>query len=216
MRPGFGQQNNQSMPLLQITKLECQRGDRVLFSGLNFRIDAGQLLLVEGENGAGKTSLLRLLCGLSRPAAGEVRWRGVNIAQQRALFHSEMAYFGHHGGVKLELTAQENLAAASALRRHVTVIEMEEALYQVGLGGFEDIPGRRLSAGQKQRLALARLLLSDAKLWILDEPFTALDVDGVALVGGLLERHAANGGLAVLTSHQPVELKTDLQKLQLG
>ncbi|BBL69494.1 cytochrome c biogenesis heme-transporting ATPase CcmA [Methylogaea oryzae] len=201
---------------LLVDNLECQRGDRVLFSGLNFQVEAGQLLLVEGENGAGKTSLLRLLCGLSRPAAGEVRWRGENIARHRAQFHNDMAYFGHHGGVKLELTALENLVAASALRRHVTVIEMEEALYQVGLGGFEDIPGRRLSAGQKQRLALARLLLSQATLWIMDEPFTALDVDGIALVGGLLERHAANGGLAVLTSHQPVELKTDLHRLRLG
>lgn len=202
--------------LLQIHSLECQRGDRVLFSDLNFQLDAGQLLLVEGENGAGKTSLLRLLCGLSRPAAGEVRWRGGDIARQRALYHSEMAYFGHHGGVKLELTALENLSAACALRRHATPLEMEEALYSVGLGGYEDIPGRRLSAGQKQRLALARLRLSRAVLWILDEPFTALDVDGVALVGGLLERHAAAGGLAVLTSHQPVELATDLQRLRLA
>lgn len=201
---------------LLVDNLECQRGDRVLFSGLNFRVDAGQLLLVEGENGAGKTSLLRLLCGLSRPAAGDVLWRGESIAHRRAQFHSEMAYFGHHGGVKQELTALENLTVACGLRRHASVVEMEDALHEVGLGGFEDIPGRRLSAGQKQRLALARLLLSGAKLWILDEPFTALDVDGIALVGSLLERHAANGGLAVLTSHQPVELKTGLQRLRLG
>lgn len=201
---------------LQIDNLECQRGDRVLFGGLNFDVAEGQLLLVEGENGVGKTSLLRLLCGLSRPASGMVRWRGEDIARQRARYHAEMAYLGHHGGVKQELTALENLSAVCGLRCHATRAEMEDALFDVGLGGFEDVPGRRLSAGQKQRLALARLLLSNAKLWILDEPFTALDVDGIALVGGLLERHAANGGLAVLTSHQPVELKTGLQRLRLA
>lgn len=204
------------MPLLQANQLECQRGDRVLFSDLNFTVEAGQLLLVEGENGAGKTSLLRLLCGLSRPAAGDVLWRGASIFSQRTVFHGEMAYLGHHGGVKLELTALENLAVACALRGPQPSHAMEDALYEVGLAGFADAPGRRMSAGQRQRLALARLLLSGAILWILDEPFTALDVDGIALVGGLLERHAANGGLAVLTSHQPVELKTGLKRLQLA
>ncbi|TAN48370.1 MAG: cytochrome c biogenesis heme-transporting ATPase CcmA [Methylococcaceae bacterium] len=203
-------------PLLEATQLECQRGDRVLFSGLNFSITAGSLLLIEGENGAGKTSLLRLLCGLSRPAAGDILWRGIGIHTQRSVYHGEMAYLGHHGGVKLELSTLENLAAFCALRRARSLPEMEEALYQVGLNGFEDAPGRRLSAGQKQRLTLARLLLSGALLWVLDEPYTALDVDGIALVNGMLERHAAHGGSAILTSHQPVSLNAALDRLRLG
>lgn len=205
-----------STALLHIHDLECQRGDRILFSDLNFTVQAGQLLLVEGENGVGKTSLLRLLCGLSRPAAGEVLWRGASIFRQRAAFHDAMAYLGHHGGVKWDLTALENLIAACALHQPRSLTKMEAALYEVGLGGLEDVPGRHLSAGQKQRLTLARLLLSGAILWILDEPFAALDVDGIALVSGLLERHADNGGLAVLTSHQPMELKTGLARLRLA
>ena len=201
---------------LQIDNLECQRGDRILFSGLNFTVQIGQLLLVEGENGAGKTSLLRLLCGLSWPADGDVLWRSESIFHQRSIFCGEMAYVGHHGGVKLDLTALENLAAACAMRQPRALAEMENTLYEVGLNGLEDVPVRRLSAGQKQRLVLARLLLSGAVLWILDEPFTTLDVDGITLVSRLLERHAASGGLAVLTSHQPVDLNTCVERLRLA
>lgn len=205
-----------SPPELEADRLECQRGGRVLFGDLSFALHAGDALLVEGENGSGKTSLLRLLCGLSRPAAGEVRWRGQAIAAQRADYARAMAWLGHQHGVKPELNARENLAFAAALRGEARLEGVERTLETVGLGEQAEVAGRALSAGQKQRLALARLLLSRARLWILDEPFTALDVTGGELVRALIEKHLGDGGLAVLTSHQPVSLQVPLTRLGLA
>jgi heme exporter protein A len=205
-----------SVPQLEADRLECQRGGRVLFRDLSFSLRAGEALLVEGENGSGKTSLLRLLCGLSHPASGEVRWRGRAIGTQRAEYAREMAWFGHQHGVKPELKAGENLAFAAALRGEARREGVERALERVGLEEQADIAGRALSAGQKQRLALARLLLSRARLWILDEPFTALDAAGGELVRALIGTHLGDGGLAVLTSHQPVRLQVPLARLGLA
>lgn len=172
---------------------------------------------IQGANGSGKTSLLRILCGLSYPSDGEVHWRGRDIQTQRAHYFSEMAYLGHCLGIKSELSALENLRVNLALADvRFEEVEIENALARVGLAGREEIPARALSAGQKQRIAWARLLACPTTLWILDEPFTALDVSGVALVRSLLEQHLERGGMAVLTSHQPIELRGDLVRVTLS
>jgi heme exporter protein A len=203
-------------PLLEAEQLECLRGDIPLFSGLNLGVAPGQIMQIEGANGSGKTSLLRILAGLSPPSEGEVRWRGQSVARKRAPFFAEIAYLGHHLGLKAELTVSENLKFGAALNGvRPTPEQLEQALEQVGLADRMDLPVRALSAGQRQRVALARLLSSAATLWIMDEPFTALDVGGIALVQRLLEEHAERGGLAVLTSHQAVELRGGLVKLSL-
>jgi len=206
-----------TLPALEAHRLECLRGDIPLFSGLSFGVAPGQIMQVEGANGSGKTSLLRILAGLSPPHEGEVRWRGTCIAHQRAAFLAEIGYLGHHLGLKAELSVGENLRFAFALNgAALGQDKLEQALDQVGLLDRMDLPVRALSAGQRQRVALARLVSSPVALWILDEPFTALDVGGIALVQRLLEHHAARGGLAVLTSHQAVELRGGLVKLTLA
>lgn len=203
--------------VLEALNLECSRGESLLFERLSFGVAAGEVLQVEGANGSGKTSLLRILAGLSAPGDGEVRWRGEDIAGRRAAFFAEVAYLGHHLGLKAELTVIENLRMAFALRGIPHAPErLDRALAAVGLADRADLPVRALSAGQRQRVALARLVSSGAALWILDEPFTALDVSGIALVQTLLERHGASGGLAVLTSHQPLEIRGGLSRLRLA
>jgi heme exporter protein A len=204
-------------PTLAAIALECQRGDNLLFAGLDFEVRAGQLMQIEGANGSGKTSLLRILAGLSRASEGEVRWRGVDILSQRSAYFAEMAYLGHALGVKADLSPLENLKIALAL----TGLPFDEdaafeALARTGLQGKEELPARALSAGQKQRVALARLLVCPATLWIMDEPFTALDVSGIALVRELLEAHLERGGMAILTSHQAVKVRGDMVKLNLS
>ncbi|WP_077730739.1 cytochrome c biogenesis heme-transporting ATPase CcmA [Methylocaldum sp. 14B] len=208
---------NDPEPTLQARGLECVRSDSLLFSDLNLSVRAGQVLQIEGPNGSGKTSLLRILAGLTPPSDGEVLWRGENIARRRSAFLSEVAYLGHQLGLKAELSVEENLRLSLALNGLSFLHEsLAEALRTVGLTGREDTPARALSAGQRQRIALARLIMSSAKLWILDEPFTALDVGGVSLVETLLEAHLSCGGLAVLTSHQTVRIDRRLVKLPLA
>ncbi|WP_295450528.1 cytochrome c biogenesis heme-transporting ATPase CcmA [uncultured Thiodictyon sp.] len=204
--------------MLQAAKLECRRGDRLLFSGLDLQIDAGTLLHVRGRNGSGKTTLLRTLCGLFTQDAGEVRWKGESIRTLAEDYRSDLLYLGHLNGIKGDLTGVENLRLAATLDGdRIGVDAVWSALGRIGLTGFEDLPTRMLSQGQKKRVALARLILSRAPLWILDEPFTALDVAAVDLLQGLIADHVAAGGLAVLTTHQEVPLTSgQARHLDLG
>jgi len=189
-------------------ELACERGERRLFDHLGFELDAGEALLVRGGNGRGKTSLLRILCGLTQPAGGEVRWRGESIAREHELYCKEMAYVGHANGIKDDLTPLENLSLAAALDgRTLEPAAAEAALHRVGLARCMDLPARVLSFGQRRRVALAGLMTAGALLWILDEPLTGLDVNGVAMVEGLIRDHVAAGGLAVMTTHQPLTLE---------
>jgi len=187
-------------------RLTCVRDDRPLFRELSFTVGLGEVLQVEGRNGSGKTSLLRILCGLATPAEGEVRWRGQPLSRVRYDYWLDLAYLGHAHGVKLELTPIENLRLARALKRPHPVIGIEDALERVGLLGFEDVPARSLSAGQCRRVALARLLATRARVWILDEPLTAIDRRGVTEIEALIVDHARAGGSVVLTTHHAVRL----------
>jgi len=193
--------------MLTAIDLTCVRGDRRLFAGLGFTLGPGERLHVTGENGSGKTSLLRMLCGLSPPEEGEVRWTGVAIARLGDEYRKAVLYLGHHNALKEELTALENLLTTSALAGvAVSDAEGREVLRRVGLAGREDLPVRFLSQGQKRRVALARLLWSPAPLWVLDEPYVALDSAAVGWLAEIIGAHIAGGGMAVLTSHQEVAI----------
>ena len=193
--------------MLEAIDLECTRGDRRLFAGIGFRLDDGELLSVQGKNGSGKTSLLRMLCGLSPTASGEIRWRGQPIDQLGEDYRRELRYLGHHNAIKDELTPLENLLASAALADEMLDENAAlEALERVGLGGREDLPCRYLSQGQKRRVALARLVHERRALWVLDEPYVALDAAAITLVAELIGTHLQRGGLAVLTTHQAVEV----------
>jgi len=204
--------------MLEVEQLECRRGDRRLFADLSLRIEAGTLLHVRGRNGSGKTTLLRALCGLFTPDSGRILWRGEPIRELAEDFRRDLLYFGHLNGIKQDLTGVENLRVAATLDGDPPDEgRLWEALKRLGLLGFEDLPTRMLSQGQKKRVALARLVLSRAPLWVLDEPFTALDVDAVALLQELIANHVAGGGLAVLTTHQEVALTSgQVARLDLG
>ncbi len=194
---------------LQACQLTCMRGNRSLFRGLDFTLDAGVALRVTGSNGSGKSSLLRMLCGLAFPAGGEVRWQGRNIRTVREEFGAALLYLGHANGVKDDLLAWENVVVAGTLAgRPVNREAACAALASVGLERQACLPTLALSQGQRKRVALARLQLSgDAPLWILDEPFAALDAAAIDALTVTLEAHLARGGQLVYTTHQPVALR---------
>jgi len=193
---------------LEAHDLTCIRDDRTLFKNLSFHVEPGQVLLLEGRNGSGKTSLLRTLCAIRLPDSGKITWDGEDIFKLGPEYHAHTAYVGHKDGVKLDLTAVENLTMAKGLGDPNDDITIVEALAQVDLYGFEDVPARNLSAGQQRRLALARLLVTRAKLWILDEPFTSLDTHGIGVVETLFATHLANNGMIAVTSHHSINLDT--------
>jgi heme exporter protein A len=190
---------------LEVADLACVRGDRLIFEALEFTLAAGDILQLVGSNGSGKTSLLRILCGLAAPAAGNVRWRGLDVHQHPLLWRENLCVMGHLSGVSGSLTARENLAVTLALSANAPRCGIEAALATVGLTKQLDTPAAHLSAGQRQRIALARLALTTAPVWLLDEPLTALDLDGKEIVAQLLRTHAEHGGLAVLATHQPLD-----------
>jgi heme exporter protein A len=202
---------------LELQGVECVRGGRPLFTGLQTRVPAGHLLRVQGPNGAGKTSLLRMICGLLAPAQGQVLWQGLKISDLQEEFNRQLVYLGHAAALKDDLSAIENLQTSGVLGG-VTPTEREAAaaLAQAGLRGRELAPARTLSQGQRKRVALARLVLSPhALLWVLDEPFNALDTAATAWLLGLVTTHLQRGGVVVLTSHQSVALAESVPQVML-
>ncbi|MDB5901766.1 MAG: heme exporter ATP-binding protein CcmA [Betaproteobacteria bacterium] len=194
--------------MLEGVDLECVRGERTLFQGLDFTLERGALLRVAGANGSGKTSLLRIACGLTPPAHGEVRWEGKSIRALKEDYSKRIVYIGHANALKDDLTARENLLISSALAGlEETAEQVCDALERFGVGGCAMLPARVLSQGQRRRVALARLAFSAAfPLWVLDEPFTALDAAAVADLQALLAAQLARGGSVMLTTHQEVEI----------
>jgi heme exporter protein A len=193
--------------MLEISNLACTRGDLQLFSDLSFLLEAGEAMQVQGENGSGKTSLLRTLCGFIHPETGEIRWRGQNIHQLGEEYFADMFYLGHLNAIKDELNALENLRVSAGLAGRAVDEEVAMvALRRMGLRRREHLPVKVLSQGQRRRVALSRLLVSDAQLWILDEPLTALDVGAVGLMEELISEHLSKGGMAIFTTHQPLQL----------
>lgn len=187
--------------MLEVKNLFCERDERVLFANFSFQINTAEVVQIIGQNGSGKTTLLRILCGLSDAYSGEIYWQGTDLDEVRDQYYQAMLYVGHLAGVKGSLTAEENLRWMMQLDKSLDKCTIATALKQVGLYGFEDVPCHSLSAGQQRRVGLARLYLSSAPLWILDEPFTALDKKGVKEKEALIANHIQEGGSVILTTH---------------
>ncbi|MDX1818555.1 MAG: cytochrome c biogenesis heme-transporting ATPase CcmA [Marinobacter sp.] len=204
-----------SEPLLQAINLECERDERTLFRNLSFSILPGTVTRVEGPNGSGKTTLLRILAGLNDAWTGELLWCGEPRRLGRESFLRNMLYLGHRPGIKPLLTPLENLRALTAGRYPMDDEVLLRALSGTGLDGFEHVPSRNLSAGQQRRVALARLLIADEPLWLLDEVFTAIDVQGVEAIEALLQQRAEEGGAVVVTTHHDLDLPA-MQRITLG
>lgn len=204
-----------SEPLLQAVDLECERDERLLFQNLSFSIVPGTLTRVEGPNGSGKTTLLRILAGLNDAWSGDILWCGQPRGHDRESFHRNTLYLGHRPGIKPLLTPMENLRALMAGRRPVNDEVLAQALAGTGLAGYEHVPCRNLSAGQQRRVALARLLIADEPLWLLDEVFTAIDADGVQAIETLLQQRAAEGGAILVTTHHDLQVE-GMGRITLG
>ncbi|CAG8867971.1 Cytochrome c biogenesis ATP-binding export protein CcmA [Pseudomonas fluorescens] len=202
---------------LQAVGLACERDWRMLFEHLDLQLQAGDMLQVSGPNGSGKTSLLRLLAGLMQPTAGRILLNGQPLTERRHELAKALLWIGHAAGIKDLLSAEENLSWLCALHQPATHAAIWQALEAVGLRGFEDVPCHTLSAGQQRRVALARLYLNSPPLWILDEPYTALDRDGVAQLEAHLAAHCEQGGMVVLTTHHTLaRMPGGYRELNLG
>jgi heme exporter protein A len=190
------------------------RGERCLFKDLSFALNPGELLLLEGRNGSGKTSLLRAIAGLIELESGEISWDGESVRSQRQVFHGSLVWLAHRVGLKDDLTLVENLNFEANLRRQSDA-DFDDVLVRLDINRLKRLPLRSLSAGQQRRVALARMLLSQAPLWLMDEPFTNLDREGRALVIRLTREHLDRGGLCMMAAHQDVEIDATVQKIEL-
>jgi len=191
---------------LQGQHLQCLRNEQQLFVDLSFQLNRGEILFVEGANGSGKTTLLRMLCGLREPDEGQILWNNNSIFDASAMYSTQVIYIGHYAGVKRDLTVEENLQMITALISTKPGLDLEHILDELHLLEYADHPVGHLSAGQQRRVALARLLMANAIIWILDEPYTSLDKNIIAWLESLFVRHVEAGGMIVLTSHQAVQL----------
>lgn len=201
---------------LAVDAVHIWRGDRHVLAGVSLTLQSSELLHVWGPNGTGKTTLLRVVCGLLRPEQGIVSWLGQSITRVRAEYQAALAYASHETALKSDLTALENLRFSVGLKRRVSETELRATLEQTGVGGCADLPARVLSAGQRRRVAMARVLASKARLWLLDEPFTNLDDKGSKLMSHLLEEHLRCGGSALVVAHHDLTLSGDVRQLELS
>ena len=204
--------------MLEVVNLGCVRGHRSLFSGINLRVTPGTLVQVQGPNGSGKTSLLRIICGLIVPDSGEVRWQGANIRSLGEDYFASLTYIGHRIGLKEELTSLENLKINSGLAGvEMSRDHAKSALGEMGLAGREHLPARLLSEGQRRRSALSRLIAGHTALWVLDEALASLDQAAVILIESLIGKHLSNGGMAVVATHQELRISAgSFQRLELA
>jgi heme exporter protein A len=204
--------------MLKAHDLSCIRGERLLFKNLSFELKAGGLVYVLGDNGSGKSSLLKLLCGLLTAETGSVLWCEQNIRHESEVYQSNLTYIGHLNGLKDELSALENLNFSVAVSgKSLSENQLLAALTYIGMERYAHLPVGELSQGQKRRVALARLWLTTSPLWILDEPFAALDTAAITLLASRLTQHLADGGMVVMTSHQDVTIRANTtQTLRLG
>ena len=205
------------MSTFNIKNLQCIRRDNILFQGLNFDLEQGGLLQIDGVNGSGKSSLLQMCVGLIQASEGSISWNGENIEESRYQFQSDMTYFGHCNGVKAGLTALENMKVMHALSGNKSNIDYSSILKQIGLAGLEDVLLSRMSAGQKRRVGLSRIFMTQSKLWLLDEPFNALDKNGKKIIEQLIIKHCTAGGMVIFATHQTMEIDGyPLQHIHLG
>ena len=200
---------------LEATDLTLFRGDRCLFSDLSFALESGEMLLLEGANGSGKTSLMRSVAGLLGLDDGELHWDGVRVASDRQAFRAQFAWLGHRTGLKLDLTPAENLRFDTSLRSR-SDRTFDDVFARLGISRLAGLPVRLLSAGQQRRVALARLLLANVPLWLVDEPFTNLDREGRSLVLDLVSEHLDADGMCVMAAHQDVDVRGTVRTIKLS
>jgi len=201
---------------LSVDKVHVWRGDRHVLQGVSTQVRPGELLHVSGPNGTGKTTLLRVISGLLRPEQGSVTWRGQSIASHRTDYQGALAYAAHEPALKGDLTALENLRFSVGLKRRSGAVELRGALERTGVSACADLPARVLSAGQRRRVSLARVVAMQASVWLLDEPYANLDASGAELVSGLLQAHVAAGGLALVVAHRELTLACSVRRLELN
>lgn len=198
--------NQSSTNSLQVHSLTCVRDDRLLFEGLNFSLQGGDVLQIAGPNGCGKTSFLKILAGLLLAESGAIHWCGTSVQKDPLSFRDALTYLGHAPGIKLALSPYDNLLWLCSIARTESRSKIEASLQRVGLAGYEDVPCYQLSAGQKRRVTLARLLLEDSPLWVLDEPFSSIDKGGVQFLENCVAQKAKAGGIVVLTTHHTLSI----------